>query len=375
MNWKETADVAKRSAAASALARAYLVSDMSFEERCAADAALTDLVDDPSPRVRLSLAEALATSPHAPEQILVALLADRFDIASLIVVRSPRIRETDLVDRVRSGDPRLQSLIAQRPQVGRMLALALARYAGPDAAAALIENRNARICAECRRILVDRFAQEEQVRAALLELPDLEPLLRYHLLVAVNRALSENAFVAELLGAGRAKVTSEAALQPAINRLLSSVHGADCEQLVDALRADGQLTTALIMRAACHGHLDFVGAVVADLSGLARDMVIDALASAREGQLHGVFAKAKLGEKVAEVLTVAVRQWRAVSQGRSQSGAQEITYTIIEAMTSSAKAHDYANDDIEGLLRSIYLDEVRNNARSHARAVATANAA
>ncbi|MEO1747018.1 MAG: hypothetical protein AAFR27_00100 [Pseudomonadota bacterium] len=47
----------------------------------------------------------------------------------------------------------------------------------------------------------------------------------------------------------------------------------------------------------------------------------------------------------------------------------------MEAIASSASGHDPANDDIEGLLRSIYLDEVRKNARSHARAVATANAA
>ncbi|MEO1749957.1 MAG: DUF2336 domain-containing protein, partial [Pseudomonadota bacterium] len=305
MNWKETADVSKRAAAASALARAYLISDMSFEERCAADAALTDLMDDPSPRVRLSIAEALATSARAPEQVLVALLADRFDIASLIAVRSPRIRETDLIDRVRYGDPRLQVLIAQRSEVGRMLALAIARYAGADAACALIENRNARLCAECRNILVERFADEGQVRALLLELPSLEPLLRYHLLVAVNGALAKGSLVAGLLGEGRAAGTSEAALQPAIVQLLDAVQGADCEAFVDALRADGRLTTALILRVACHGHLDFIGAVVADLSGLSRQMVIDAFASARDSHLRGIFTKAKFSEKVSVVLSLA----------------------------------------------------------------------
>lgn len=375
LNWKETADVSKRAAAASALARAFLQSDMVFEERCAAEAALTDLMDDPSPRVRLSIAEALATSPRAPEQILVALLCDRFDIASLIAVRSPRIRETDLIDRVRFGDPRLQVLIAQRPEVGRMLALALVRFAGPEAACALLENRNARLCAECRKILVDRFAEDSQVRAILFNVKALEPLLRYRLLVAVNKALAENSFVTGLLGHHRACGTADVALQTALIQLLDGVHGADCVKFVGELREDGRLTTALIMRAACHGYLDFIGAVVADLSGLAREMVIDAFASAREAQLRGVFGKAGLTEKIAHVLSMAVREWRAVSQGRSNAGAQEITYAIMDAVGSSNQAHDHANDDIEGLLRSIYLDEVRKNALSHARAVATAHAA
>ena len=60
LKWIDTAKESERAAAANALARAYIVSEMSFEDRCAAEAALTLLLDDPSPKVRQAMYEALA---------------------------------------------------------------------------------------------------------------------------------------------------------------------------------------------------------------------------------------------------------------------------------------------------------------------------
>ena len=50
--WIQTAPPGERADATSALARAYLYSDLSHEDRLAAEAAMTVLLDDPSPLVR-----------------------------------------------------------------------------------------------------------------------------------------------------------------------------------------------------------------------------------------------------------------------------------------------------------------------------------
>ena len=60
LRWVETAKSGDRARAASALGRAYLQSEMQPEERKAAEMAMTFLLDDPSPKVRLALAEAIA---------------------------------------------------------------------------------------------------------------------------------------------------------------------------------------------------------------------------------------------------------------------------------------------------------------------------
>ncbi|MEL6919507.1 MAG: DUF2336 domain-containing protein [Pseudomonadota bacterium] len=376
MNWKQTADVAKRAAAASALARAYLQSDLPFEERCAAEAALTELTDDPSPRVRLALAEAIATSARAPEQIVVSLLRDRYDIASLIVARSPRVREVDLVERVRCGDPKLLLLIARRGEVGRMLALALSRFGSVDSVLAILGNSNAHVCGECRRIIADRFASDAGVRGALLEFKALEPVIRYKLVVAGADDLAASGFTSQYLGGERARDAVEAELQRSLLHIIARANGNQCAPLADALRVDGRLTTSLTIRIACHGLMDFLADVVAGLNGRSRETVIDAFAAARTTQLQNLLNESGFAASVVAILLQAIMKWRAVGQGRLSAGVQEITYGLLEAMETNGKssAHDPANDDLEGLLRSIYLDAVRNNARSHARSVAQLHA-
>ena len=57
----DNASVAQRCHAAAALAHIYLQSDLDFDERCSTEAVLTLLLDDPSPKVRLALAERTMT--------------------------------------------------------------------------------------------------------------------------------------------------------------------------------------------------------------------------------------------------------------------------------------------------------------------------
>src|SRR6202011_1760909 len=60
LQWVRTAPAADRADATSALARAYLYSDLSKDDRIAAEGAMLILLDDPSPLVREALAQALA---------------------------------------------------------------------------------------------------------------------------------------------------------------------------------------------------------------------------------------------------------------------------------------------------------------------------
>jgi len=84
-----TAPAGKRAEATSALARAYLYSDLSPDDLGAAEGAMLMLLDDPSPLVRGALADALAASPSAPPAIVLALAADHPDIAAPVLALSP----------------------------------------------------------------------------------------------------------------------------------------------------------------------------------------------------------------------------------------------------------------------------------------------
>ena len=117
LRWICTARVSERAAAANALARAYVNSDLPFEDRCAAEAALTLLLDDASSKVRLAMADALSMSHYAPLQIISALASDQPEVAGVVLARSPLLTDADLSNRVASSAKVTQKVIADRPIV------------------------------------------------------------------------------------------------------------------------------------------------------------------------------------------------------------------------------------------------------------------
>jgi len=119
LQWLATAPSNERAEAAGALARAYLCSDLAADELAPAEGLMLKLLDDPSPLVRRSLADALALSPAAPAPVIIALASDQPQIAAPIYALSPLLIDADLVDGVAAGGdphwrPRLPNSVTPR---------------------------------------------------------------------------------------------------------------------------------------------------------------------------------------------------------------------------------------------------------------------
>ena len=141
--WTQRADAECRADAASALARAYLYSDLTAEARAEAALGLTALLDDPSAMVRRALAEALASAAEAPRHIVLALAWDQSEVASVVLSRSPALTEAELVDCAAMGDEVAQAAIAARPRLSAGVAAALAEIGARNAVLALADNLEA----------------------------------------------------------------------------------------------------------------------------------------------------------------------------------------------------------------------------------------
>src|SRR5258707_2320132 len=113
LQWVRTAGAAERAEATAALARAYLYSDLSSDDRAATEGALIMLLDDPSPLVRTALARALAFSEDAPLVVILGLAVDQPQVA-WVLQHSPLMVEADLVDAVATGATAAQLAIANR---------------------------------------------------------------------------------------------------------------------------------------------------------------------------------------------------------------------------------------------------------------------
>src|SRR5436305_564930 len=98
MLWVGQVSASERAEGAGALARAYLYSDLQADEQREAEVALFALLDDPSPIVRKSLAEAFASATEAPHAIVLALADDQSAISSIVLGRSPVLSDAELID-------------------------------------------------------------------------------------------------------------------------------------------------------------------------------------------------------------------------------------------------------------------------------------
>jgi uncharacterized protein (DUF2336 family) len=141
LDWVRTAPAGKRAEATAALARAYLYSNLSPDDAAAAEGAMLMLLDDASPLVRRSLADALAASPSAPPAVVLALAADQSQIAAPVLALSPLLVDADLVDAVATGDGDVQVAIASRAGLPSPVAAAIAEVGTAESCLVLAECR------------------------------------------------------------------------------------------------------------------------------------------------------------------------------------------------------------------------------------------
>src|SRR5260370_28792995 len=183
-------EAVERAEATSALARAYLYSDLTQDDRIAAEGAMIMLLDDPSSLVRQALAKALGPSRDAPAAVIHALVNDQPDIAAIVLERSPLLLDSDLVDQVAIGDECAQAAVARRHALPRSVSAAIAEVAGAEACLTLIENPGADLTMFSLNRIVDRFGHLGAIRESLLAWPDLPVEIRHALGVKVSQTLA-----------------------------------------------------------------------------------------------------------------------------------------------------------------------------------------
>src|SRR5215204_1357471 len=130
ISWIRAASAGERAEATRSLARAWLISDLSEDDRAAAEGALLMLLDDASPLVRQAMAEVFARSSEAPAAIVQALS---------ILEHSPLLIDADLVDIIATGNCEMQCAIARRINLPPSVCAAIAEVGSAAAALELIE--------------------------------------------------------------------------------------------------------------------------------------------------------------------------------------------------------------------------------------------
>lgn len=367
LRWSEKAGSTERAKAAYALGRTYLQSDLAPENRDAAYMTMTYLLDDPSPRVRLALAEALADAPDAPRAILVSLAEDQPEIACTVITRSPALSEADLVDIAARGESLTRSLIAARPGLARGVCAALAEVGDLPETIIMLENDQAFITPFSLRRIAERHGGDADVRELLLRREELPADARHLLVRRISEALAGSSLVHAMIARQRAEGLFREAEDSATILIASNVSSSELPSLVEHLRQRLELTPALLIHAVCSGRLEFFTAAMVNLSGLDDRKVRAILATGRPHALKALFQSVGLFGDVVGVFIEATMMWRRAARSQVPEAPASVSAELL--------AHFRDVDGSEALfellhaVRKLTLTEERQKARYYAEAL------
>ncbi len=364
INWVRTAPAGARAEATRALARAWLISDLSEDERAAAEGALLMLLDDASPLVREAMAQVFAGEHDAPPAIVAALANDQPSVALPVLEFSPLLVDSDLVDLVATGNCETQCAIARRFELPSSVSAAIAEVGSAAAALELIENPDAALAPFSIDRIAERHGHLAAIREALLQRADLAASTRHALAQRLSSTLSQFVAARDWVSPAHAARTAEDAMARTTIDIAAASKGEEMAGLVKHLRASGQLNAGLILRALLSGNQDLFEQALAQLSGLSLSRVSALVYDRGASSLHALLAKAGLPESTFPAFRAALEAGHEIGFAGSVNGATRLRRLMVERVLTRCESEaSTVHEPLLNLLRRLATEAAREEAR------------
>ena len=363
LQWVRTAPASERAEATSALARAYLYSDLSSDDLAASEGAMLMLLDDPSPLVRRALADALAASPSAPPAIVIALAADQPQIAAPVYALSPLFVDADLVDAAANGGATIQAAIASRAALPCSVAAAIAEVGTAESCLLLVENCAADIAPFSIERIVQRFGDLAAIREALLARDDVPAATRQTLVTMLSETLAGFVAGRAWLELGHAHRIAREACDKATVTIAATTPETELRPLIRHLCATGQLTAGLILRALLSGNMVLFEEALAELTGMPVARISGLVHDRSSVGLRALFERAQLPPSTYPAFKEAIEAMRE-GFGYEAGGATRLKRRMIERVLTRCEEADLGElAPLLTLLRRFATEAAREEAR------------
>jgi uncharacterized protein (DUF2336 family) len=363
ISWIRTAPAGERAEATRALARAWLISDLTAEDRAAAEGALLMLLDDGSPLVRQAMAEVFARSTEAPAGIVQALSLDQPSVALPVLEYSPLLIDADLVDIIATGNCETQCAVARRVNLPASVAAAIAEVGTAAAALELIENAYAELAPFSWDRIVERHGHLAAIRESMLVLDDLPAATRIALVDKLSETLAQFVVARNWLSPDRAgRIASDARDRSTLN-IAARSRGEDMAALVRHLRATAQLNAGLILRALLSGNLELFNHALSELSGLPQARVAALLHGRTGAGVQALLTRAGLPESTFAAFRVALEASYETGFVDTPGGAAKLHRQMVERVLTHCETDQQAAEPLLILLRRFAAESAREEAR------------
>ena len=321
------------------------------------------LLDDTSPLVRQAMAEVFARSTDAPAAIVQALSLDQGSVALPVLEHSPLLIDADLVDIIATGNCEMQCAIARRVNLPASVCAAIAEVGTPSAALELIENAYAELAPFSWDRIVERHGHLAAIRESMLVLDDLPAATRVALVAKLSDTLAQFVVARNWLSADRAgRIASEARDRSTVN-IAARSRGDDMRGLVRHLRATGQLTAGLILRALLSGNLELFDSALSELSGLPQARVSALLHDRGGASLQALLIRAGLPESTFAAFRVALEVSHETGYVDTVGGAARLRRRMVERVLTRCETDRQAAEPLLILLRRFATESAREEAR------------
>jgi uncharacterized protein (DUF2336 family) len=197
----------------------------------------------------------------------------------------------------------------------------------------------------------------------MLVLADLPAATRVALVAKLSDTLAQFVVARNWLSADRAiRMASEALDRSTIN-IAASSRGDDVGGLVRHLRANGQLTAGLILRALLSGNLELFDRALSELSGLPPARV-SALLNGRGGaSLQALLQRAGLPVSTFAAFRVALDAVYETGFVDTPAGAAKLRRRMVERVLTHCETDQRSAEPLLILLRRFATESAREEAR------------
>jgi uncharacterized protein (DUF2336 family) len=363
ISWIRTASAGERAEATRALARAWLISDLTPDDRAAAEGALLMMLDDPSPLVRQAMSEVFARSSEAPAAIVQSLSVDQPSVAVPVLEHSPLLIDADLVDIIATGNCETQCAIARRIRLPASVCAAIAEVGSAAAALELIENPYAELVPFSWDRIVERHGHLAAIRESMFVLEDLPAATRAALVAKLSETLAQFVVARNWLSADRAgRAASEARDRCTIN-IAARSRGDEMKALVAHLRANSQLTAGMILRALLSGNLELFSYALSELSEMPQARVAALLHDRSVAGLNALLCRAGLPESTFAAFRVALDVCHEIGFADSMGTVTRLRRRMVERVLTRCATDEEATEALLILLRRFATESAREEAR------------
>lgn len=297
--------------------------------------ALRRAVNDTELQVRLALATALSGSVHLPRDVACALAGDIFQIAKMIIERSPALNDDDLIRMLGDGNGAVQIAIARRPALSPAVANAVLETRNAAAVTVLAANTGAGLDEPLLLAILDGYGRYETVKTALVERFDLPDNVFARLMTVVPERLK-----AELMA-------KKAAAEPLFGSELET-HSSAEECAVAAAKAErpnNMLTGPEVLRALCTGNIGLAEEAMAEISGVSVEKASLLIHDDGPFGLKAIYRKCGFAEELFAAFRVAIDLEQETRDSGQVLSPERFEQTVVERILTRYRDIEVADLD------------------------------